>query len=270
MDSLVLAISISLSLWQRLKCSVWRFFQGLLYGRTGFYNYIPQTRTTFLDHGYTLIDWIDTKDAQIPSNVFREPHTAEQTNDLYRGVTKIISSLTRVPQHRIDSWTINDDGRLSLSNRPLFCHLQELENLNVPSGVARHTTYTSADTFCLDFLDGHDNRLRYQGNAAFDEQDARRQAVDLMFMRSALSQFTDRAARDGLFALYLTDMHISDIFVDKDWNVKHIIDLDRACSLPLEHLLVPSWLTNKGIDQLTDGEYGKFENQYRLFTDAIR
>ncbi|KAL4942080.1 hypothetical protein BDV06DRAFT_222499 [Aspergillus oleicola] len=260
----------SVPFWQRLKWSVWRFFQGLLYGRTGFCNYIPRARTTLLDHGYTLIDWIENKDEQVLSNVFREPHTEEQTQNLYRGMAKIIVSIAKVPQPRIGSWTISNDGRLSLSNRPLFCHLQELENLNIPSGVARDTTYTSADSFCLDLLDGHDNRLRYQGNAAFDEKDARRQAVDLVFMRSALSQFTDRSVRDGPFVMHLTDMHISNIFVDKDWNVKHIIDLEWACSLPLEHLLVPGWLTGKGVDQLTGMEYEKFEKHYRLFSDAIR
>lgn len=223
-----------------------------------------------MNHGYTLIDWIDNDDEQVLSNVFRAPHTEKQTQNLYQGMAKIIVSLAKVPQPRIGSWTIGNDGQLSLSNRPLLCHLQELENLNIPSGVARNTTYISADTFCLDLLDGHDNRLHYQANAAFDETDARRQAVDLVFMRSTLSQFTDRTLRDGPFVMHLTDMHTSNIFVDKDWNVKHIIDLEWACSLPLEHVLVPGWLTDKGVDQLIGLEYEKFEKHYRLLTDAIR
>jgi hypothetical protein len=185
-------------------------------------------------------------------------------------MAKIIVSLAKVPQPRNGSWTISDDGRLNMSNRPLFCHLQELENLNIPSGVARNTTYTSADTFCLDLLDGHDNRLRYQANVAFDENDARSQAVDLVVMRSTLSQFTDRSLRDGPFVMHLTDMHMSNIFVDKDWTIKHLIDLEWACSVPLEHALAPHWLTDKGLDQLTGAEYEKFEKPYRLLTDAIR
>ncbi|KAL2838529.1 hypothetical protein BJY01DRAFT_258009 [Aspergillus pseudoustus] len=259
----------SRTLWQRCKWSVWRLLQSL-YGRTGFCDYIPQTRTIFTGHGYMLIDWIDNKDEQVLSNVFRTPHTDDQTQNLYQSMAKIIVSLARIPQPRIGSWTISDDGRLSLSNRPLLCHFQQLENLNIASGVARGTTYTSADTFCLDLLDGHDNRLRYQANAAFDENDARNQAVDLVFMRSTLSQFTDRSLRDGPFVMNLTDMHISNIFVDKDWNIKHIIDLEWACSLPLEHALIPEWLTDKGVDQLVDLEYEKFEKHYRLLTAAVR
>ncbi|KAJ0424772.1 hypothetical protein BJY00DRAFT_298786 [Aspergillus carlsbadensis] len=253
----------------RFKWSVWQFFQTLR-GETYFCDYIPQRRATFIDHAYMLIDWIDNEDEQVLSNVFRAPHTEEQTQNLYQSMAKIIVSLAKVPQPRIGSWTISDDGRLSLSNRPLFCHLQELENMNISSGMARNTTYTSADTFCLDLLDGHDNRLRYQANAAFDENDARSQAVDLVLMRSALSQFTDRSLRDGPFVMHLTDMHISNVFVDKDWNIKHLIDLEWACSVPLEHALAPCWLTDKGVDQLTEMEYEKFEKHYRLLTDAIR
>ncbi|KAL4954293.1 hypothetical protein BDW69DRAFT_205332 [Aspergillus filifer] len=180
---------------------------------------------------YTLIDWIENEDEQVLSNVYRQPHTEEQTQNLYRGMAKIIVSLARVPQPRIGSWTINNDGRLSLSNRPLLCQLQELENIIIPSGLARHTTYTSADTFCLDLLDGHDNRLRYQKSAVFSERDGRRQAVDLVLMRSTLSRFTDRSVRDGPFLMHLTDMHISNMFV--------------------EGLESPRWLTGQKVDDLT-------------------
>ncbi|KAL2799767.1 hypothetical protein BJX66DRAFT_332810 [Aspergillus keveii] len=65
-------------------------------------------------------------------------------------------------------------------------------------------------------------------------------------------------------------MHMSNIFVDKDWNIKHLIDLEWACSVPLEHALAPHWLTDKGVDELSGAEYEKFEKHYRLLTDAIR
>lgn len=227
-------------------------------------------RTAFLDHGYTLVDWIESEDEQMLSNVFNQPHTETQTQNLYRDMARIIISLARVPLPRIGSWTINNDSQLSLSNRPLFCHLQRLENWSISSGIARDTTYTSADTFYLDLLAGHDNRLRYQGNAVFSENDARHQAADLILMRACLSQFTDRSLRDGPFVMHLSDMHSSNIFVDKDWNIKHIIDLEWACSLPLEHLLVPYWLTGRGVDELTGLEYERFEKCYRQLTDAIR
>lgn len=69
--------------------------------------------------------------------------------------------------------------------------------------------------------------------------------------------------------MYMTDMHASNSFVDRDWNIKHIIDLEWACSLPLELVMVPHWLTGKGVDQLGP-EYERFEHCYRQFFDAIR
>ncbi|KAL3493488.1 hypothetical protein BJX62DRAFT_235315 [Aspergillus germanicus] len=228
------------------------------------------TNKDYFDRLRIHVDRLDRqRGEQVPSKVFRTPHTEEQAHNLYQSMAKIIVSLAKVPQPRIGSWTISDDGRLNLSNRPLF-HLQELENLNIPSGVPRNTTYTSADTFCLDILDGHDNCFRYQANAAFDENDAKSQAVDLVFMRSTLSQITDRSLRDGQFVMHLTDMHMSNIFVEKDWNIKHLIDPEWACSVPLEHALALHWLTDKGVDEPSGAEYEKFEKHYRLLTDAIR
>jgi hypothetical protein len=227
-------------------------------------------RTAFLDHGYTLVDWIENENEQMLSNVFNQPHTEAQTQNLYRNMARIFISLAKIPQPRIGSWTINNEGQLTLSNRPLFCHLQRLEDWDIPSGIARDTTYTSADSLHLDLLTGHDNRLRYQKNAVFSEDDARHQAVDLVLMRASLVQFTDRSLRDGPFVMYMTDMHASNIFVDQDWNIKHIIDLEWACSLPLQHVMVPHWLTGKGVDLLTGPEYERFGNCYKQFTDAVR
>jgi hypothetical protein len=41
----------------------------------------------------------------------------------------------------------------------------------------------------------------------------------------------------------LTDLHGPNIFVDQDWHIKHIIDLEWACSLPIEMLGPPYWMT---------------------------
>jgi deoxyribodipyrimidine photolyase-like uncharacterized protein len=83
-------------------------------------------KSAFLDHGYTLVDWIENENQQMLSNVFNQAHTEAQTQNLYRSMARIFISLARVPQPRIGSWTIDNDGRLTLSNRPLFCHLQRL------------------------------------------------------------------------------------------------------------------------------------------------
>jgi hypothetical protein len=131
-------------------------------------------------------------------------------------------------------------------------------------------TYTSADSFYLDLLAGHDNRLHHQPNAAFGDDDARSQATILLLMRAILHQFTHRDLSSGPFVMQLTDIHPRNIFVDTEWNIKHIIDLEWACSLPLENLLPPYWLTGKAVDQIEDKEYERFKASYKQFTDIFR
>ncbi|EDN05885.1 predicted protein [Histoplasma mississippiense (nom. inval.)] len=157
----------------------------------------------------------------------------------------------------------------NLSNRPMLCHLHQLENWAIPSGIARNMTYTSSDSFYLDLLASHDNRLQYQRNAAYSEEDARTQAKDLVLMRASLHKFTDRYLHNGPFIMQLTDMHASNIFIDKDWNIKHIIDLEWACSLPLGDLLPPFWLTGMGVDQIKGPEYERFRASYEKFTEIF-
>lgn len=222
-----------------------------------------------LNYPYVLVDWIGNSSVQLLSNVFPKPHTAEQTQNLYKGISKIMISLARIPQPRIGSWTINNNGDISLTNRPLYCHLHQLENWSIPSGIPRDMTYISTDSFYLDLLTGHDNRLWYQANAAFHEEDARGQAKDLILMRALLQRFTDRHFQNGPFIMQLTDMHTSNIFVDKDWNIKNIVDLEWTCCLPLENLLPPFWLTGQSIDRLNGPEYNEFKACYEQFTNLF-
>lgn len=58
-------------------------------------------------------------------------------------------------------------------------------------------------------------------------------------MRALLHQYTNEELREGPFVMQLTDLHAPNIFVDRDWNIKHIIDLEWACALPLANLRPP-------------------------------
>ncbi|KZF25522.1 hypothetical protein L228DRAFT_255211 [Xylona heveae TC161] len=259
----------SLPLWPRLRASVWRFFCRLR-GISGFCEYIPKRRTTFTDHGYLITDWIEGDDVRMLSDTFFEPHTPEQTRNLYRDMSRVMLSLSKIPQPRIGSWTLNDQGQISLSSRPGLLHLYEMDNLAIPTNIERSTTYSNADSFYLDLLSGHDNRLLYQPNAIFDEEDAQGQATDLLLMRAFLHQFTDRAQRHGPFVMQLTDLHASNIFVDEQWNIKFIIDLEWACSLPVSFLLPPAWLTGEFPSDLHGPEFEAFETAYTEFVHIFR
>lgn len=50
------------------------------------------------------------------------------------------------------------------------------------------------------------------------------------------------------FIYTLTDVHASNILVDENWNVKYIIDLEWACSQPIEMIHPPLWFGGSTID----------------------
>ena len=194
---------------------------------------------------------------------------------LFRDLSRIMLSLGRIPLPRIGSFTLNDQGVLSLTNRPLTLRLQNLENEGVPTNIARHDSYSSVEPYMLDLLAYHDSLLRYRPNSINDQLDCRAQMAVLTAMRAVLPHFINRGLRNGPFLFTLTDIHQGNIFVDEEWHIKYLIDLEWACSLPMEMQNPPHWLTGRGVDQL-EGEYlaeyddvreefmKAFENEERL------
>lgn len=190
-------------------------------------------------------------------------------NTLFQGLSNIMLSLGRIPLPRIGSFTINNEGVVSLTNRPLTLRLQQLENEGIPTNTSRDLTYTAIEPYLLDKLALHDSRLRYQPNAINNEGDCRSQMAVLTGMRSVLHHFYNRDLRHGPFLLTLTDLHQSNLFVDSDWHIKYVIDLEWACVLPIELQHPPHWLTNRDLDEL-DGEHlDAFDEIRKEFMDAF-
>jgi hypothetical protein len=151
----------------------------------------------------------------------------------------------------------------------LIHQFQSLENEGIPTNIARTFTYTTADAYYIDLLACHDNRIRNQPNSIVDEKDGRAQMANLFTMRGLLPHFTSRDLRYGPFVFNLTDLHGSNIFVDSDWHIKYIIDLEWACSLPIEMLTPPYWITSRAVDELEGDELQTFEKAYQDFTDIF-
>ena len=70
-----------------------------------------------------------------------------------------------------------------------------------------------------------------QPNVVNDEEDCRLQTLHITMLRLLKNQFFDSHS-EGPFVLQLTDLHSSNIFVDDDWNIVAIIDLEFMCALP--------------------------------------
>jgi len=150
---------------------------------------------------------------------------------------------------------MDEDGYLSLSNRPLSLEVQQLENEQIPVDIHRNKTHISVESFIHDSISLHESRLRYQPNAINSLEDGFYQTSALMVMRSIWHLFFRRDLRRGPFFLTLTDLNQSNLFIDSDWNIVGIIDLEWACCHPIEMIHPPYWLTNQAIDQISLDDY---------------
>lgn len=74
--------------------------------------------------------------------------------------------------------------------------------------------------------------------------------TSLVAARAIFPQMFRKELNLGPFVYTLTDLHQSNIFVDEEWNVTCIIDLEFTCSWPIEFLQPPYWLAGKFVDQL--------------------
>ena len=212
-------------------------------------HYVQRPGPYDLITGYLLIDYIEETAGKMLSATWEElRHDKSRRINLFTDLSRIILSLGRIPLPRIGSFTIDDDGVVKLTNRPLTLPLQFWENEGIPTNINRSLTYSSVDPYLLDLLACHDNRLHHQPNSVTDEIDCRAQMAILTTMRSVLPRYLCRDLRYGPFFMTLTDLHSSNIFVDKDWHIKYLVDLEWACSLPGDMQHPPWWLTSRGVD----------------------
>ncbi|KAH8710096.1 hypothetical protein GQ44DRAFT_626978, partial [Phaeosphaeriaceae sp. PMI808] len=189
--------------------------------------YVRRHSPLSMDTGYLIVDCV--KEGEMLSQSWDSlRHDQDQRANLFTSLSRIILSLARIHFQRIGSLTIDNNGVLSLTNRPLTCTLQQLENCGIPTNIPRHLTYATTDAYLSDLLACHDNRIRYMPNSIHNTVDGQHQLSALTMMRTLLRHFTDRSLRNGPFILMLTDLHQSNIFVDSDWHITAIIDLEWA------------------------------------------
>lgn len=208
--------------------------------------------------GYILVEFIESTQGAMLSNMWKEGrHDLTLRTNLLRDLSRIFLSLSRAPLPRIGSFIIDHDGFLHLANRPLSIGIQQLENENIPTDIPRDYTYSS-----VDILGMHDNRFRYQPNAVNNLGDCAYQLSVLTAMRTLFQSIFTRSFRRGPFVFVFSDLHQSNIFVDSQWHITCVVDLEWACTRPIEMVRPPSWLTDKGVDELDPAEYDRIRRQF--------
>ncbi|EEQ86121.1 uncharacterized protein BDCG_09390 [Blastomyces dermatitidis ER-3] len=235
--------------------------------------YVRNQRRTFagqeLDIGYLLIEYVEEAKGKMLSHTWIEKQDdMKLRSNLYHDLSRIFLRLANTPLPKIGSFVIDNNGFLRLTNRPLSLGIQELENEEIPTGMPRDYTYSTVDSYVVDTLSLHDNRLQHQPNAINDLADYIYQTSALTAMRAIFPLFFRRDLRRGPFIFMLTDLHQSNIFVDEAWHITSLVDMEWGCSLPVEMVQPPHWLTNKGVDQIVTEEYEKARVEFMtILTD---
>ncbi|KAJ5116903.1 hypothetical protein N7456_001251 [Penicillium angulare] len=212
--------------------------------------------------GYLLIECVEEAQGTMLSNTWTEKQQdAELRTNFFKSLSRILLSITKTPLPHIVSFIINKEGYLTLSNRPLTMELQELENEKIATEI-QVSTYSTTASYVAELLGAHDSRLRNQPNAVKNLPDCGYQMAALAAMRTVAPLFFDRDFNRGPFVFSLTDLHQSNIFVDDQWHITSLVDLEWACSRPIQMVDPPYWLTNKGGDNIDVAEYDTLRKEF--------
>lgn len=87
-------------------------------------------------------------------------------------------------------------------------------------------------------------------------------------MRTVYPSFFNPELRRGPFAFTFTDIHQSNIFINKDWHITSLVDLEWACTRLIEMLRTPTWLTDKAVDKITE-ELAEYDMMHRELMDIL-
>jgi hypothetical protein len=248
--------------WQRISRGVdcWRPF-------------VTSSCPIRLRTGYLIMDFVEPRQGSMLSRKWPTTDPDHRYN-LFRSLANILLDLMKVPLPRIGSFTFLDTGEVTLSGRPLTAALASLEAEGIASEMPPGTTYSSVDSYLEDLLHCHETRLRDQPNAVEGEPDAVGQMATVVVLKAVKFHFVDRKLRDGPFVFQFTDLHECNIFVDGQYNITAIVDLEWSCSLPVEMHRPQFWLNGQeGDDFLGDGKAeteSTFLAAYNDFLDILR
>ncbi|KAE8342014.1 hypothetical protein BDV24DRAFT_150803 [Aspergillus arachidicola] len=121
----------------RIPWSFKRYISWLL-GSTPSCNYVCHRRLTMLESGYLLMDYVGNAEMQLlPETWDEDHHHRDKRINLFRGLSRIMLSLSQIPLPRIESWTLDANGALRLSNRPLTLRLHQTTPDQVTTGGQR-------------------------------------------------------------------------------------------------------------------------------------
>ncbi|POR35357.1 Aminoglycoside phosphotransferase [Tolypocladium paradoxum] len=233
-------------------------------------HFAPNPLRHGLPTAYMIMEYVGSEVGHKLSDTWdQQRQDPTRLGTLCRSLARIMLALSRVPQPKIGSFRFNDNGTITLTNRPLKCSTMILESEGTPRTMRINETYACVEPFVADMIRLHDNRLLSNPSATDEEEDCRSQMAVRALLRAITHQFVQRERRNGPFGVQLTDIHPGNVIVDEDWNITCIFDLGEMCALPLDMVSVPYWLTGRAISGL-QGEYlEEFDGIRRRFMGVL-
>jgi len=218
-----------------------------------------------------ILEHIGLDTGEMLSNTWKENRNDPiRRQNLFRGMARLMLSLANIPQPRIGSFKFHADGTITLTNRPLPCSVIILENDGARRTIQKDETYTCTEPFVADMLTLHENRFLSNPNAIYDASDCRGQMAAGVLLRMLSHHYVLQKHRNGPFYLQFTDFHESNLFVDEQWNITCVIDLEWICALPAEMLAVPYWLAGHSIDEIVGDNLDKFDKVRQEFMEIFK
>ncbi|UNI25035.1 hypothetical protein JDV02_010744 [Purpureocillium takamizusanense] len=97
----------------------WRFIHWV-FGLPLLSHYVQNHPSGNLTSAYMLLEYLGPDTGRMLSDTFgAQWRDVERRKRLFRGMSRIMLSLAKIPQPRIGSFCFNDDGTITLTNRPL-------------------------------------------------------------------------------------------------------------------------------------------------------
>ncbi|KAH7176282.1 hypothetical protein EDB81DRAFT_34465 [Dactylonectria macrodidyma] len=186
------------------------------------------------------------------STVWNTDPTFDQISNLWESFASIISSLTKKTYSKIGSFLFNNNGTATLSNRPIYNAIVQLERDGVSPVMSRDRTFTSSTDFVEAVLKIQDDRVVKHPHAILNELHCREQMGFRTLLHGLIRHLISLEFCKGTFVAQIHDFDVDHFMVDEDWNIVCVLDIGSIAILPIEMVHEPEWLTGVLVDEDED------------------
>lgn len=204
---------------------------------------------------YILIEHIGSESIAMLSLTWEKyQNDCQRRERLLHSLARITLSISRIPQPCIGSFRFHDDCTISLSNRYLTSTIAVFENEGSKQAIPSNRTYSCTDAFVSDLITIYLECFLGVPNSCPRTEDGFEQLTMISILRIIVHCYMKPELCHGLYLLSFTDLTCNNIFVDDDWNIWYLVDLEWLCLVLAEMYRELLWLFGQSTQLLIDDE----------------